>query len=205
MPHFTVLMSQRHFISFIDKVQKQWYKFTAKINEGRTMAKSKKDKEKEEKILEHKRQVEEEAVKKDLEERYPNYRQDWDYDPYRHFGHHKPTGFEVVDTFYEKRVIQCNNLHQFYGKMRAQGMNTEQIEAYRRDLCNQFYFINEAEAIWTPKPRTFEEELADEENTYQWHLRMAEKYGRTEEEKEGIHKRHENEIKEIYKKFGKER
>ncbi len=171
---------------------------------ARRMAKSKKDKEKEQKILEHKRQVEEEAVKKDLEERYPNYRQDWDYDPYRHFGHHKPTEFEVVDTFYEKRVIQYKNLHQFLNNMEALWMTSDEADAYRRDLRNQFYFINEAEAIWTPKPRTYEEQLERLKSSCAWKLQAVKDQGdRSEEEIEQLAQHFEKKIQEFIANKGK--
>ena len=172
---------------------------------ARRMAKSKKDKEKEQKILEHKRQVEEEAVKKDLEERYPNYRQDWDYDPYERTGVHKATGFSISDILIDiGRRLQYNNLHQFYGKMRAQGMNTEQIEAYRRDLHNQFYFITKAEAIWTPKPRTFEEQLADLREDCAWKLQAVKDQGdRSEEEIEQLAQHFAKKIQEFIASKGK--
>jgi len=170
------------------------------------MPKTQEDLEKEQKILEHKRQLEEDAIKKDLDERYPNYRNDWEYDPYRHIGKHIPTGFLIGDVFLDiGRRFECHNLREFSLKMKAQGMSSKEADMYRRDLINQFYFIDISEAIWTPKPKTFKEELADEEDNYQWRIKMAEKYGRTDKEKEGIHQRHEEHISQIYQKFGIDR
>ena len=93
--------------------------------------------------------------KEDIVADYENFRKDWEYDRDKMGGVHK-SGLKIYRTYAYPYKIRMNNMVEWMTKMKDEGLNRDEVNAY---LC----MIEDQLMTITEKELTLEEKVAEME------------------------------------------
>ena len=118
--------------------------------------------------------------KEDIVADYENFRKDWEYDRDKMGGVHK-SGLKIYRTYAYPYKIRMNNMVEWMTKIKDEGLNRDEVNAYLCMIEEQLMTITEKEPR-IEKELTLEEKVARMEANDKEKVDMAKKYNHLSDE-----------------------
>ena len=136
--------------------------------------------------------------KEDIVADYDNFRKDWEYDRDKMGGIHK-SGLKIYRTYAYPYKIRMDNMVEWMTKMKDEGLNRDEVNAYLCMIEDQLMTITEKEPK-IEKELTLEEKVAEMEKINKENIELAKKYNHIDEAKVKELKKNFEKFKEQYRK-----
>ena len=138
--------------------------------------------------------------KEDIVADYDNFRKDWDYDRDKMGGVHK-SGLKIYRTYAYPYKIRMDNMVEWMTKMKEDGLNRDEVNAYLCMIEDQLMILTEKEPR-IEKELTLEEKVAEMEESNKENIELAKKYNHlSDEEVANLEKRLQSSL-DRYRKNG---
>ena len=140
--------------------------------------------------------------KEDIVADYDNFRKDWEYDRDKMGGVHK-SGLKIYRTYAYPYKIRMDNMVEWMTKMKDEGLNRDEVNAYLCMIEDQLMTITEKEPK-IEKELTLEEKVAEMEENNRKKIEMVKKYNHlSDEEVAKLEKRLQNSLDKYRKNDGR--
>ena len=136
--------------------------------------------------------------KEDIVADYDNFRKDWDYDRDKMGGIHK-SGLKIYRTYAYPYKIRMDNMVEWMTKMKDEGLNRDEVNAYLCMIEDQLMTITEKEPK-IEKELTLEEKVAEMEEIDKRNIELAKKYNHLSDEETA---KMESDLKNLRDKYYK--